>query len=438
MNSNITQTLKDAKVETVHVGQFDYAGAFRERRLRLDQFAAWAAAPRFPNVLPYWDAGEVLFGDGPYLSEEVEVDGDSLRKYGFEENAAAVIADYIGASGDLMPRRILKAQVDRAAKMGFKVESAFEFETIVLTETPESMRASNFKEPAQFVPENKCWSGQTAAEQSEFVTGLERAILDMDIALFAVAGELGPGCFEITLGKTPGIRSADDAAFCRLATRAYARRCGMMASFMPLLGAGYSGIGGHINLSLVDAGTGQNLFRDPSGATNALAKNFIAGMSEIVPHAFAMCASTVNAYRRFAPGSWAPKSLNWAEWTFTTAVRSSPGDNDSARLEFRVPGADCNPHLTLALMLGAGLDGIERELEAVPPAETGGPDDIAEGVIPFPRDLLDAAERLKNSVDARRIFGDTFVDHFAKACTVESKSLAREVSNAERRRYLEG
>ncbi len=438
MTDSLARVLNEAKVEIVHVGQFDYASVFRERRLRLDQFLAWALDPRFANVLAHWDSGDSLFGSGPFLSESLEIDESSFRRYGFEENSAAIIADFAGPSAELMPRRVLKAQIDRATKVGFDVEAAFEFEVIFLKETAESLRASNFAPPAQFVPDNKCWSGQTAAEQAVFVTGLEQAILNHDVALFSVSGELGPGCFEATLGAVPGMRAADDAAFFRMATRAYARHCGMTASFMPFLGPGYPGIGGHINLSLKDAQTSSNLFSDPSGATNPLAKSFIAGMSEIVPQAFAMCAHTVNAYRRFAPGSWAPKSLNWAEWTFTTAVRSAPASNDSARLEFRIPGADCNPHLALALMLGAGLDGVERKMQAMPSAETAGLDDVPEGAASFPRDLVGAAERLQQSDVARRIYGDSFVDHFTMVCQVESASLAREVSSAERKRYLEG
>ncbi len=361
-----------------------------------------------------------------------------LRRYGFEKNAVAVMVDFKGGSSELMPRRLLAAQIQRATAMGFEVKSAFEFEFIILQETAESLRASDFAPPAQFVPDNKCWSGQTAAEQAEFVGGLEAAILAHDVSLFSVSGELGPGCFEATLGAVSGMRAADDAAFFRMAVRAFARKAGMTASFMPFLGPGYPGIGGHINLSLIDLKTGANLFADPKRQTNELALKFIAGMSDIVPQAFVLCAHTINAFRRFAPGTWAPKSVNWAEWTFTTAVRSAPSDNDGARLEFRLPGSDCNTYLTLALMLGAGLDGIERDLIALPPAEAAGPDDIPEGAVRLPRDLVDAADRLRQSDAARRIFGDVFVDHFSKVCDVESASLAQEVSNAELRRYLEG
>ena len=132
-----------------------------------------------------------------------------------------------------------------------------------------------------------------------------------------------------------------------------------------------------------------------------------------------------------------PKSLTWAEHPFTVAVRSAPHAGPSARLEFRVPPADCNPYLVMALMLGAGLDGIERALPAPDPVLSGGPDTVPAGARRFPRDLAEAADRLAGSAAARRIWGDAFTDHFAAACRAEYASLARAVSAEERARYLE-
>ncbi|HWU63943.1 MAG TPA: hypothetical protein VN112_18140 [Ensifer sp.] len=429
--------LEDIDADVVHVGLYDYAGVFRERRLRKEQFIDWAAAPRFANVLAHWDSADNLFGGGPFLSEPLELDLGSVRKFGFEENAVSIIADFVGPNRALMPRQVLREQLGRAERLGYDVKAAFEFEVIFVRETSESLRQSNFAPPKTFVPENRCWSGQTAAEQAQFVAGLEKVILDHGVGLYSVAGELGPGCFEATLLASSGLRAADDACFFRTATRAYARSQGMTASFMPSMGAGFPGIGGHINLSLIDRKTGGNVFSDATGSTNQLARHFIGGMVQLVPEAFAFAAHTVNAYRRFAPGSWAPKSVTWAEWTFTTAVRSAPSASENARLEFRLPGADCNPYLALALMLAGGLNGIENAIE--PPAATpnGGPDDIPAGATRLPLDLHDASRRLKESASAREAFGPAFVDHFANVCAIEHASLAKEVSSAELRRYLE-
>ena len=424
--------------EVVHVGQFDLASVFRERRLRRKPFLDWAEDPRFANVIAHWDINDSLFGGSRFYTETVEIDPASIRRNPSEPGAVTMIAELSGDAKELMPRQVLRRQIERAAKMGFKVDAAFEFEVIILDEDAQSVRGKGFAGLQKFAPDNKCWSGTTANAEAAYIAGFEAEVLGHDIALHGLGVELGPGCLEGTLAATEGLRAADDAAFFRLAARSFARKNGKTASFMPYLGAEYPGIGGHCCMSLRDAKTGKNLFSSPDGKTNALAGQFIAGMMDLVPQAFAMCTSTVNAYRRLAPGSWAPKSLTWAEHPFTVAVRSAPHAGPSARLEFRVPPADCNPYLTMALMLGAGLDGIERKLPAPAATLSGGPDMVPEGAQRFPRDLAEAADRMEASQAARRIWGDAFTDNFVAACRAEYASLAKAVSAEERARYLEG
>lgn len=434
----LAQALDRFDAEVVHVGQFDLASVFRERRLRRPQFLAWAEDARFANVLPFWDVTDSLFGGSRYYTEQVEIDAASLRRNPSEPGAVSIIAELAGEDRELMPRQVLRRQIERAAALGFAVDAAFEFEFILLDEDAASVRAAGFTGLKKFAADNKCWSGTTANTYAEFIAAMEAHILGHDVALFGLGVELGPGCLEATLAATEGLRAADDAAFFRLAARSFARRNGKTVSFMPYLGADYPGIGGHICLSLKDVRSGRNLFSADDGRTNSLAGKFIAGMMDVVPDAFALCTSTVNAYRRLAPGSWAPKSLTWAEHPFTTAVRSVPHAGPSARLEFRVPPADCNPYLTMALMLGAGLDGIERDLPVPAATQAAGPDDVAPGAKRFPRDLAEAADRLDASDATRRIWGGAFIDNFAAACRAEYASLAKAVSADERARYLEG
>ncbi|WP_165978789.1 glutamine synthetase [Antarcticimicrobium luteum] len=438
MTDALIQALDKFDAEVVHVGQFDYGSAFRERRLRREQFLDWAEDARFANVLAYWDSGDNLFGGDGFYTETVQIDPSSMRRNPSEPGAVTVIAELSGAARALMPRQVLRAQLERAAAMGFTVDAGFEFELIVLDEDAVSARDKGFEGLAKFAPDNKCWSGSTANTHAAFIAGMEAEILGHDVGLYGLGVELGPGCLEATQAASEGLRAADDASFLRMAARSYARKQGKTASFMPYLGNDYPGIGGHCTLSLKNKATGQNLFASPDGKTNDLALKFIAGMMEVVPEAFAMCTSSVNAYRRLAPGSWAPKSLTWAEYPFTVAVRSVPHAGPRARLEFRVPPADCNPYLTMALMLGAGLDGIERDLTAPPAAAAADPDFVPEGAQRFPRDLAEAAERLAASDHAKRIFGSAFTENFSAACRAEYASLATAVSAQERGRYLEG
>jgi glutamine synthetase len=193
-------------------------------------------------------------------------------------------------------------------------------------------------------------------------------------------------------------------------------------------------------VSLKNKKTGHNAFASAKSehGLSATARSFLAGIIDVVPQAFPLCAHTVNDYRRLAPGSWAPKTMSWAPLNYAAAVRTAAETEAATRLEFRLPGADCNVFLALALVLGAGLDGLERKLALeAEPIKTGGPSEIPEGVERLPADLLEATRRMRASAAARRIFGEAFVDHFSAVCEAEDASLRRPVSAEEVKRYLE-
>lgn len=436
----LAKALDAIRADVVHVGVFDYVSMFRERRLRRDDLLAGADTAVFANVLPKWDSAESILFPGPYRSETVDYDVASLRPYPFEANAAALVADYTGPQAEIMPRRLLADQIARADAMGYDVLAATEFEFIVLNETADSLRAKNFTDLAQFAPDNRCWSGQTAATHAAFVSELEACLTAADVPLFSLSVELGPGCFEATLRHREAMRAADDAAFFRMFTKAFCRQRNLTASFMALAGAGFPGIGGHVTMSLRERASGRNAFGD-AGDENGLsstAKSFLAGIIDTVPEIFPMIGNTVNAYRRLAPGSWAPKTVSWSPYNYAAAVRTATETEEMARLELRLPGSDMNPYLSMAAMLGAGLDGLDRKLElTAAPIKSGGPTEIPEGAERLPVDLLDATRKFRASRKARALFGEAFVEHFATICEAEDTALRRAVSAIEVQRYLE-
>lgn len=435
--------LESRGVAVVHLGVVDLDGGFRERRLKLAELAEFVNGATFVNVLPQWDVADTVFGSGPFVGEAISFDEGSVRPYPFEDNAAVVVVDYAGPSAALSSRGLLAAQVEKATSMGFDVRAAFEFEFIVLEETAHSLRDKNFENLRDFAVDNRCWAGQSAAVYADFVSSLEQRLEAAEVPLHALGVELGPGCFEATLKATDPLRAADDATFFRLFTKAHCRLNDLTASFMAQLGANYPGLSGHIHLSLVDAETGATVFADSAGedGLSATCRSFIAGVVELAPHGLALCAHTVNAYRRLTPGNWAPQTASWAVQNYGAAIRAVAAPPSKCRLEFRLPASDTNPYLALGLMLGAGLDGIARGAEPpVPTAGTGtgeAPPPGAEAATPLPHDLFEATERLNASRTAREIFGDVFIDHFVKSRRAEDIALRRQVSAAERARYIE-
>ncbi len=439
LKAQIASALDDLGADVIHVGVFDYASMFRERRLRRAELLETAGTAVFGNVLPKWDSAENILMPGPYRSERIAIDPASIRPYPFEPSAAVMVADYSGPQAAIMPRHVLRTKIADVEHAGFTVEAAFEFEFIVLNETADTLRAKNFANPALFAADNRCWSGQTAATFAPFVADLEALLLKAEIGLHSLSVELGPGCFEATLRHRPAMRAADDAAFFRMFTKAFCRQRNLTASFMAHTGQGFPSIGGHVTVSLKN-NAGKNIFADPSDehGLSAAAKSFMAGIIEGTPEAFPLCAHTVNDYRRLAPGSWAPKTVSWSPYNYAAAIRTAAETPESTRLEFRLPGSDCNPYLTLALVLGTGLDGLTRNLKLKDkPIASGGPSEIPEGVQRLPADLLEATRRFRSSAKAKALFGAEFVEHFAKICEAEDAALRRAVSLEEVRRYLE-
>lgn len=427
-------------VTVVHVGLFDLFGTFRERRLRVEDVPEMLGSDAtFVDVLPHWDVGERVFSRGPFVGEPVAIVPASARPYPFESDASILIAEYKGRSAAISPRTVLRSQVDKLDALGLEARAAFEFEFVVLDQDADALRAKGFGGVESFAKDNRCWAGESAATHSELVAALDQTLRDGAIDVYALGLELGPGCFEATLRHQAPLEAADAAALFKLFTKAFFRRRDLTASFMAQIAAEFPGLSGHLHLSLVDKHTGKNVFFDATepDSMSAQFKHFVAGMLALAPESMPFTHQTVNAYRRHAPGNWAPKTASWAIQNYSAGVRIVNDSESRCRLEYRLPGADTNPYLTLAFALGAGLWGLEKRASLPAPLTGGGPDESPEGMSPLPHDLLSASERLERSAAARYVWGDRFVEHLVSACRSENAALARCVSDAERARYLE-
>ena len=437
--ARIMSDMRARGVRIVHVAIPDLDACLRERRLAVDDAsAAFGAGASFPGVLHKWDSGEQVTGRPPFVGEAVAVDWQSARDWPFEPQAALVFADYAGPSREFSPREVLKAQLARAAALGVSARAALEFEFQLLDENARALRDKGFENFAMHAPDNRCWATHSAAVHSDYLAGLEAVLDRAGVGLFALGPELGPGCFEATLRAGEPLRAADDAVLFKTCTKAYSRRQGLTASFMARLAADLPGQSGHVHLSLACARSARPLLGPGEGAggMSETMGQAIAGLVELAPEALALAAHTVNAWRRLAPGQWAPRSAGWAVQNYAAAVRAVLQPQDRARLEFRLPGADTNPYLAMALALAGALHGIESGAVLPPPITGSGPGEAPEGAA-LPRNLLEAAERLDSSPLARRLFGDRFIDHFVATRRHEDAVLRQHASAFERARYLE-
>ncbi|HEX4478486.1 MAG TPA: hypothetical protein VH142_25560 [Polyangiaceae bacterium] len=422
-----------------HVGLFDVDGVFREKRVPLAVARdyvhhGWS----FIDALPYWNAAERCTQDLPFVGENCGLDLASVRPYPFEASSALVVADYAGPSRRLSARVKLSEQVARAASLGFRVSASTELEFIVLDETAETLRKKAFSELITHAQHNRCWSGYMLATDAELLAQYETVLAAGDVPLHHYCAELGPGCLEIALPQRSVMHAADDAALGRLFTKAFFQRRGLTASFMAKLSDDHPGLGGHPILSLFDLTSGAASFFDatrPHGLSEVL-RGFVAGVLAVLPEVTALFAHTTNAYRRYAPGNWAPRTATWGIENYTCGLRVVTGRPEDVRIEFRLPGADMNPHATFAALLAAGLDGIEERLEPPLPCAAIGRDAGNDAGRRLPRGLLEAADAFAASAFARRHFGDAFVSHFAETRIREAEEMRRHVSSFERARYL--
>ncbi len=425
--------------ETVHVGIFDFTGAFREKRLSSAAFEkALEGGWHFIDALPFWMHDESCFAEKGFKDEAVAIDRESIRPYPFEPSSRLGVADYAGPSSAISPRALLKRVVGKAKEAGFEAVAGFEFETIFLNEDGTSLREKSWSGLAPAMAHNRCWSGVAPAADSSFLADIHRHLELAGISLDHHCMELGPGCVEYCLAPKPIMQAADNAALFKVFTKSLARRRQMTASFMAQLDDGFPGLGGHVSMSLRSF-SGEPFFYDgdaPDGLSTT-AQHFLGGVLELIPELMAMFAPTVNSYRRLRPGNWAPRAPNWGLGNYSCGVRVVAHAPHETRLEFRLPGADVNAHVVAAMMLAAGLFGIEKKAEPGPPVDGNGR--LADPIPgqDLPTSLEEASRRFATSSAARELFGSAFVDHYAAWCRAEAAAFHAHVSAFERARYLE-
>jgi glutamine synthetase len=247
----------------------------------------------------------------------------------------------------------------------------------------------------------------------------------------------------VDLRHADALTIADSLMSFRLVVKEVARELDCYATFMPKPIEGIQGSGLHTHLSLFEGE--RNAFFDPTDEYH-LSKVGRAFMAGLLAHAREITAITnqwVNSYKRLVPGFEAPTHVSWGARNRATLVRiplTKRGKESSCRIEYRAPDPACNPYLTLAVILAAGIDGIERETELPPEA---GPDLLADavagrdvGMAPLPETLTEALESMRTSELVRGVLGDRLFEWFLANKVAEWNEHKRHVTGLEIERYL--
>jgi len=356
--------------------------------------------------------------------------------------AARLICDVIDTStGDPFvgdPRWVLQRALQRTREMGYTLNVGPEPEFFVF-EKDENGRATTITHDA---------GGYFDLAPKDLASDLRREIIfnleAMGFETEASHHEVAEGQHEIDFKYDDGLTTADNIATFRSVVRATAELHDIHATFMPKPIAHINGSGMHTHLSLFTQ-DGENAFYDPEDEFDLsdVAYHFLAGILEHAPAITAVANPTVNSYKRLVPGYEAPVYIAWSDVNRSALVRKPATRAPAAsRIELRSPDPSSNPYLAIAVMVQAGLDGIERELEA--------PDPVRENIYEFdeakredygietlPESLGEAIDALEADDVVWDALGDHVAEKFVEAKRREFAEYRAEVSEWEKERYLE-
>ncbi|MDA2807975.1 glutamine synthetase family protein [Nocardiopsis suaedae] len=344
------------------------------------------------------------------------------------------------------PRHVLKRQLAKASDLGFTFYTHPEIEFYLLKKMPEP---GEFPEPNDsggyfdHTPHNSA---------HDFRRNAINMLEAMGISVEFSHHEGGPGQQEIDLRYADALTTADNIMTFRLVMKEVAMEQGVYATFMPKPFTEFPGSGMHTHMSLFEGE--RNAFHEP-GAEYHLSKvgrGFIAGLLRHAPEITAVCNQWVNSYKRLwdnaaasaGAGGEAPAYVCWGHNNRSALVRVpmyKPTKSNSSRIEFRSLDTSCNPYLAYALILAAGLKGIEEGYELPPGAE----DDVwaltdaerrAMGIAPLPQSLDEAIRAMEGSELVAETLGEHVFDFFLRNKKAEWQSYRRQVTPYELQRYL--
>ncbi len=428
------------EIDTVVVAFTDMQGRLLGKRLHAEFF------------VEEMDAGHPVEGCNYLLALEMEMDpvpgyeiasweqgyGDfavtpdmaTLRRIPWLEGTALVLGDvgwHDGSPVRPSPRQVLRAQVERAEKLGLTPMIGSELEFFLVKETYAEAHANGYTGLTPSVPYILDYHILATTYDEPLMRALRNGMQAAGMRVETSKGEAWPGQQELNFRFSDALTMADNHVIYKNGAKEIAFLHGCAITFMPKPFEDWIGNSCHIHSSL---------FRGDEAAfanDDALFGQWLAGQIACASELAVFFAPTVNSYKRYAAGSWAPTTLAWGNDNRTCGFRVV-GHGKARRVETRIPGGDVNPYLAFAALIASGLHGIEQDLEAPPPLQGNAYESDAER---FPSTLRDAIAALEAGTMARAAFGDQVVDHYLNYARTEQGLFDRFVTDWERKRYFE-
>ncbi len=371
-------------------------------------------------------------------------DWSTLVPVPWESDLSAVIADVHTKEGEPLavdPRRQLRKAVERLEATEFEALFGVEYEIYIFNCGEAGDAALRAGKPRELLSVGREWHAYSLwrfEDMHEFVNDAEIKLRGYGVEIESWSTELGYGMIECAANALPPLQAADAAARFKLGFKELAKRHGLVATFIAKWSMTESGSSGHLHQSLLK--DGENAFA--GGKMDSLSetgRHYLGGLIDTAAELSSFCTPNVNSYRRPSPELWAPTNASWGWDNRQASIRAITIDQEASRLEYRRPGADLNPYLSIAACLDSGLRGVAEKIE--PPEASVGPAYADESIPSFPLTLEEAADALSGSKLARQWYGDDYVDHYVASRRAEAgyvKAIANaQVPDYEIARYFE-
>ena len=394
-------------------------------------------------------AGEL--GQGPHDPDIAAMpDPASFTPVPWQPNLARFACDvYVdGEPWPYCPRTILKGTMERARERGLVFKIGMEPEFFLTRRTEDG--GVEVADPLDTL-DRPCYDMKALTRQYDFISTLSNYESQLGWDNYANDHEDANGQFESNFRFADAVTTADRIIFFRYMVHSLAQQRGLEATFMPKPFSHLTGNGLHMHMSLWDVDTDTNLFEDPSDARglgiSALGYRFLGGLLQHAAAYIAVTAPTVNSYKRLIVGAptsgatWSPVYVAYGRNNRTQMIRTpAPG-----RFEDRTIDGAANPYLAAAVILAAGLDGIDREIDPGDPNEGNmyetSEEELRErGIQLLPGNLLDAVRNLRADDTLREALGETregdYLDYYCDVKEREWRDYHEQVSDWEIRKYL--
>ncbi|MEO3430423.1 glutamine synthetase family protein [Pelagibius sp. CAU 1746] len=446
----LKEAVADGSIDTVLVCMVDMQGRLVGKRFQAEFFVDTAEDETHAcnylladdidmEPVPGYQAANWAQGYGDFA---LRPDLSTLRVLPWLEGTAMVLCDVLDHHRHEpvphSPRAILRRQIERLEKKGYKPFLASELEFYLFDETYESAHQKHYqdlKTEGYYIEDYHIF--QTTKEE-EVMRAIRKGLQGAGIPVENSKGEWGPGQEEINVRYDAALPMADNHVILKNACKEIAHQKGKALTFMAKWNYELAGNSCHIHASLWDKAGKKPLFFDPKAeyTMSKTMRQFVAGQLKYADDITYFLAPYINSYKRFQAGTFAPTKAIWSLDNRTAGFRLCGEGSKAIRIECRVGGGDLNPYLAFSALLAAGLAGIEEKLD-LPAPYSGDAYSGGKKLHDIPKTLREAIAALEKSKMLRAALGDNVVDHYVHTAKWEQLEYDRRVTDWELKRGFE-